>query len=132
MKGKQYMRPVRMNMWVERRSYTLFMLREMTAVFVAGYSLFLLVLLFRATQGPAAVAAFAQGLKSPISIILHLIALAMAIYHSITWFDAGSKAMPVWRGENRVNPSLILASQYLAWIGASVVVGYLALRVGRG
>ena len=132
MRGKQYMRPVRMNMWMERRSYTLFMLRELTAVFVAGYSLFLLFLLYRATQGPGALAAFAQGLKSPISIILHLIALVMAVYHSVTWFDAGAKAMPVWRGENRVSPSLIAASQYLGWIGASVVVGYLAYRVGRG
>ena len=65
-------------------------------------------------------------------MVLHLVALAMAVYHSITWFDAGAKAMPVWRGENRVNPSLIAASQYLAWIGASLVVGYLVFRIGRG
>ena len=132
MKGKEYMRPVSVNMWVERRSYTLFMLRELTAVFVAGYSLFLLFLLYRASQGPGALASFTAGLRSPISTVLHLIALAMAVYHSITWFDAGAKAMPVWRGENRVSPSLIAASQYLAWIGASVVVGYLAFRIGRG
>src|SRR3989442_3219822 len=129
MKGKQYVRPVSLNMWVERRSYALFMLRELTAVFVAAYALFLIYLIFRATQGPEAFVAFAQSFKSPVSIGLHLIAVAMSAYHSVTWFQAGAKAMPVWRGEQRVSPVLLAASQYLAWIGASVVVGWLVFRL---
>jgi fumarate reductase subunit C len=36
MKGKEYVRPVGANWWLRKRSYTLFMLRELTAVFVAG------------------------------------------------------------------------------------------------
>src|ERR1051325_5416446 len=84
MKGKEYVRPVGANWWLLKRSYTLFMLRELTAVFVGGYAIFLVILLYRAGQGPEAFASFAEELKSPVSIALHLIALAMALYHTIT------------------------------------------------
>ena len=38
MKGKEYVRPRAANWWLEKKSYTLFMLRELTALFVAGYA----------------------------------------------------------------------------------------------
>src|SRR5262245_55618775 len=72
MKGKEYIRPIPRNWWLTKRSYTLFMIRELTAVFVGGYAIFLLFLIYRASQGPEAFNAFVDGLKSPFSIILHI------------------------------------------------------------
>src|SRR5262249_55309397 len=59
MKGKEYVRPMPSNWWLKKRNYTLFMVRELTAVFVAGYAIFLLVLIYRASQEPLAFFAFA-------------------------------------------------------------------------
>jgi fumarate reductase subunit C len=132
MKGKEYIRPVSANWWLRKRSYTLFMLRELTAVFVAGYALFLLVLLYRAHQGLLTFTAFALGLMSPLSIVLHVLALAMAVYHSITWFNLTPKAMVVWRGEEKVNPALIAGVNYVVWVIVSVVVAWIVIAASRG
>ena len=131
MKGKEYIRPVGANWWLRKQSYTLFMLRELTAVFVAGYAVFLLVLIYKAGQEPDAFTQFAQGLKSPVSIVLHLLVLAMAVFHSVTWFNATPKAMVLWRGEERVSPSLIVTASYVAWVVISAVVAGLALAASR-
>jgi fumarate reductase subunit C len=132
MKGKEYVRPMPATWWLQKRPYTLFMLREFTAVFVAGYAVFLIVLLDRALQGPDVFRAFVQGLKSPVSIVLHLIVLAMAAYHSATWFDSMAKVLVFWRGEERVSPASVVASGYVAWAVASAVVVLVALALARG
>ena len=132
MKGKEYVRPMPATWWLKRRPYTLFMLREFTAVFVAGYAIFLIVLVARAGQGPGVFAAFVEGLKSPVSIALHLIVLAMTAYHSATWFNSMAKVVVLWRGEERVSPASIVASGYVGWVVASLVVVAIALVLARG
>src|SRR5262249_39337466 len=132
MKGKEYLRPTSANWWMQKRSYTQFMLRELTAVFVAGYALFLLVLLYRVHQGLVAFTAFAVGLVSPVSIVLHVVALAMALYHTFTWFNLTPKAMVVWRGEEKVNPMLIAGVNYVAWAVVSALIAWIAITVARG
>src|SRR5438876_12333064 len=82
MKGKQYVRPMPANWWLLKQSYTVFMLREFTELFVAGYAIFLIVMVYRALQVPDVFAAFVAELKSPVSIALHLVVLLMTAYHS--------------------------------------------------
>ena len=122
MTGKQYVRPVQSNWWLQKRCYTLFMVRELTSAFIAAYSIFLIVLVWRASQGSDAFVAFVEGLKSPLSIALHLLALIAAIYHSITWFNLTPKIMVIWRGEEKVSPVLIAGANYALWLIMSVVV----------
>src|SRR4051794_40065933 len=100
---KEYRRPVRSDWFLQKKSYTLFMLRELTAVFAAGYAIFLIVLVSRASQGPAAFDALVASLSSPLSIVLHLLVLAMVLYHAYTWFSLLPKVAVLWRGEERVN-----------------------------
>ena len=132
MKGKEYVRPMPATWWLEKRPYTFFMLREFTALFVAGYAIFLIVLVARAGQGPDVFAAFVEGLKSPVSIALHLIVLAMTAYHSATWFNSMAKVVVLWRGEERVSPTAIIASGYVAWVVVSAAVVGIALALARG
>src|SRR5258706_16343559 len=70
-KGKEYVRPIPPNWWLRKRSYTLFMIRELTAVFVGGYAVFLLFLLFRASQGTVQFHQFVLILYSMPSVLLH-------------------------------------------------------------
>lgn len=67
---KDYVRPVSATWWLKRRTYFLFMLRELTCVFVGGYAL-LLLLLAKHRDDPQA---FAGLLDSPLLIALQLIA----------------------------------------------------------
>ena len=72
----------------------------------------------------AAFHAFFQWLQSPLSIALHLAALPLVVYHSITWFNLTPKVMVLWRGEERVSPILIAGSNYAAWIVVSYLVAW--------
>ena len=96
------------------------------------HRVFLIVLVYRATQGQDAFTAFVQGLKSPVSIVLHLLVLAMAAYHSATWFNSMAKVLVLWRGEERVSPGTIIASGYFLWAVVSVVIVGIALAASRG
>jgi fumarate reductase subunit C len=132
MKGKEYVRPHSAGWWLAKRSYTLFMLREATALFVGGYAIFLIVLIARAAQEQDAFVSFVEGLKSPVSIVLHLIALAMTAYHSATWMSSIPKATALWRGDERVSPGTLISAGYLSWLLASVLVVLIASVLLRG
>src|SRR2546422_2253927 len=121
MKGKEYVRPLSSSWYLQRPSWTRFILRELTAVFVGAYAIFLLVLVYRA-HDEQAFSAFYEGLRSPVSLVFHLLVLVMAFYHSITWFNLAPMALPLQRGEERVPPTLISGSLYAAWVIVSVII----------
>jgi len=117
-KTKEYIRPMPANWWMMKKTFVLFIVRELTCVFVGGYALFLLVLVARRERPEA----FAAWLNSPLLIVLQIIALPMLLYHSITWINLTPKVMVVWRGEERVSPLLIAGANYVAWAIISIVI----------
>ena len=127
MSVKEYRRPWnKTTWWLERPTWILFMVRELTAVFVGGYALLLLIMVSKANDAEA-FKACVESLKSPLWVVLHLITLGMVVFHTATWFQLTPQAMPVWRGEEKVSPSLIIASNYVAWVVVSGVVAWFAL-----
>jgi fumarate reductase subunit C len=122
-KSKEYIRPMPSNWWLKRRSYFLFMVRELTCVFVGGYALFLVILASRLGDQKA----FGELLVNPWVIALQVISLPMVLYHTVTWLNLTPQVLVVWRGETRVNPVLIAGVHYLAWIVVSVVVLWVVL-----
>ena len=126
---KPYRRPVPNTWWLERRPYLLFMIRELTAVFVGAYCVFLLFFIYKLGKGPEAYQGMLDALKSPLSIILHLIALAFAIYHSVTWFNLTPRIMVLQIGEERVPSFLIAGANFAAWLGLSVILAWVIIRV---
>jgi fumarate reductase subunit C len=108
--------------WLSKRNYLLFMLRELTSVFIAAFLILYLVQLARLSQGAEAYAAFLSGLASPGWIIFHLLVLVAALYHSITFFNLTPKIVVVRRGEERVPPIVIAGSHYVAWLVISVII----------
>ncbi len=117
-KTKEYIRPMPANWWMTKKTFVLFIVRELTCVFVGGYALFLLVLVARRDEPQA----FVDWLNFPLLIALQIIALPMVLYHSITWFNLTPKVMVVWRGEERVSPLLIAGANYVAWAIISIVI----------
>jgi fumarate reductase subunit C len=116
--AKQYVRPMPALWWLKRKSYLLFMIRELTAVFVGGYAIFLLALAMRRDDPEA----FSALLKSPVVIALQIIALPMVLYHAITWINLTPKVLVLWRGEERVSPALIAGANYVAWAIVSIAI----------
>ena len=124
-----YHRPVPNTWWLKRKPYILFMIRELTSVFVAGYCIFLLVLVYKLTQGANAYGNFMAALKSPSSVELHLITLAFVLYHTITWFNLTPKILVLYRGEDRISQGLVAGTFYTGWVVVSVIVALLVLGV---
>ncbi len=116
--SKEYIRPMPAMWWLKRKTYFLFMVRELTCVFVGAYALFLLVLAARRDDPQA----FAALLNSRFSIALQIMALPMVLYHSITWLNLTPKVIVLWRGEERVSPTLIAGAHYVAWVLVSIVI----------
>ena len=124
---KPYVRPMPATWWLRRQSYFLFMMREFSSVFIAVYVVMFLVMIDRLSQGREAYEQYMEGLKSPLAILFHVLALAFALLHTVTWFQATPKAMAVWKGEERVPASMLIIPNYVAWAVASAVIAWIVL-----
>ena len=118
-----YHRPHPWNWFLKRRGYVRFMVRELTAVFVGAYLVFLIVTLGRLGSGQSAFVAFLAEISHPLWRVLHGIVLVAALWHSITWFNLTPRAMPVFRGDVRISDPLVaIAMGYLPWIVVSILI----------
>lgn len=106
--------------------YLRYMAREITSLFVGAYCVLLVLGLRSLAAGQPSYEAFLLALRSPASIIFHLLALAAALYHAGTWFNATQKAMPIQLGEEFVPGNLISGAHYVAWAVLSIVILFLA------
>ena len=126
---KPYIRPMPKTWFMQNTRYRLFMIRELTSVFISGYLVFLLVWLHRVSQGPQPFEAMVQATRSPLAIVLHLLAFAAALYHSVTWFNLTPQVMPVRIGEDCVpRPIVAVAMGYLPWLVLSGLIIWGVLR----
>ncbi len=105
--------------------YLRYMSREITSIFVGAYCLLLVVGLQRLASGPTAWEGFLLGLRSADSIVFHLLALAAAVYHATTWFNATQKAMPIQIGEDFVPGNVISGAHYVVWVVLSFAILFL-------
>jgi fumarate reductase subunit C len=80
--------------WRRRSAHRWYMLREVSALFIAAEALLLLAGLLCPQRGEAAFAAWRAVLGSPWSIGLHALALPFVAYHAITWFQVMPKTAP--------------------------------------
>jgi len=127
-KRREYVRAMPTTWWLQRPSYLRFMLRELGSGVLAAYALLLLRMLQLAGDPPA----FTQlmlALTRPVSIVLHVVALAFALLNSFTTFQLAPRALKLHRGEEQIPDHLVSGAHYLAWVVISV--GLLALVLVR-
>jgi len=126
MSRKPYVREMTSE-WIFRHPrYLRYMTREFSCLFIGAWTLMLVWGLGQLAQGPAAWAAFLECLRSPASIVFHVVALAFATYHSITWFNLTPKALPLQVGEDFVPGAAIAGAHFAGWAVLSGLVLYLA------
>jgi fumarate reductase subunit C len=127
-RARAYRRPISVWWWLEKRSYFVFMMRELSSLFVAWTVVFLLVLLGAVAGGEDDYRSFLDWAASPWVVVLNLVALGFLLLHTVTWFDLTPKAMVVRLGGRRVSAAVILASQYAGWAAVSAFVLWLVTR----
>ena len=121
-----YTRP--MSGWYIRNPYfTWYIVREVTALFLAVYAIVLLTGLSALARGAESYDKWLAFLASPFSIGLHILVLVAALYNSYSWFKVSPKAMPpVYIGTNKLSESAIVGGQYVAAIVLTLAILILA------
>jgi fumarate reductase subunit C len=114
--------------WLEKWAYLAFILREGSCVFVAWLVVYLLLIVRAVVDGPASYARFLEWSATPWVLTLNVLSFLFMVYHAITFFDAAPQAMVVHVGRKRVPAHVVLAGHYVAWLAASVLVGWLLLE----
>ena len=123
-----YRRRVSVWWWLQNRSYTGFVLRELTSVFVAFFAVVYLWQLRALAQGPEAYGQFLARLKAPLVLALDTVAFLFVLFHAITWFNLAPKAMVVRLRGKRVPDGVIVGLNYAAWLVLSGAVAFVLLR----
>ena len=141
--------------WTKKPTYFLFVLRELSCIFVAWFVVFLLMLVYAVGRGEAAYQRFLEWASSPVVVVVNLVALAFVVLHTVTWFaltpqamvvrsPLGSRQVPamkevrvagrfvpaatVIRVGGRVPAGMVVASQYLGLIVVSAFIAWLVLQ----
>jgi fumarate reductase subunit C len=123
-----YREPVSTWWWLRRRSYVLFILREVSSLFVAWSVAFVLLLVRAVGKGPGNYADFLDWADTPWVVLLNIVSLAFIVYHSVTWFQLTPKAMAVRLRGRRVPGAAIAGSAFAGWVVVSLFVAWLLLR----
>ncbi|MEV4838086.1 hypothetical protein AB0K05_26480 [Nonomuraea sp. NPDC049486] len=114
-------------LWFARsRRYTIFVLRELTSVFVAWTVAYLLLMIAALTGG--GYAGFVALAGRPWMIVVNVVALAATCFHAITFLNLAPKATVVRLDGWRVPAWMIQGGNHSAWLLVSAVVAYVVLR----
>ncbi|MGH3556469.1 MAG: fumarate reductase subunit C [Mycobacterium sp.] len=124
---RAYRQPVARNWWAKRRSYLIFMLREISCVFVAWFVVYLLLLVHATGAGRDAYVRFLDWSANPFVVALNVVALVFLLLHAVTWFGLAPRAIVVHIRGHRVAASAILAGHYAAWLVISAFVAWLVV-----
>jgi fumarate reductase subunit C len=119
---KWYRRRVSVWWWLQNRSYTAFVLRELTSVFVAFFALVSLWLVRALVHGPEAYAHVLAKLRTPAFLAVDGLAFLFVLFHAITWFNLAPSAIVVRLRGKRLPDWVVAGLNYLACAILSGVV----------
>jgi len=120
---KPYIRKMPATWWLRNRAYFWFMMRELTAVFMAVYCVLLLVMVYRLKQSNSSFFDFLLSiLENPFSIAFHFLAFVAAMYHTWTWFALVPKVFVIRLGEEKVPPLLLVLGHWVGWFVVTAVL----------
>ena len=123
-----YRRPVSTWWWTRKRSYFVFVMRELSSIFVAWFVVYLVLFVYAVGQGEAAYRRFLDWAASPWVTVLNVVALVFVLLHTVTWFNLTPQAMAVRVAGRRVPSFHIIAGQYTGLVVVSAFVLWLVTR----
>jgi fumarate reductase subunit C len=114
--------------WTRKRTYVVFVLRELSSVFIAWFVVFLALLVWAVVRSEAAYRSFLDWAASPWVVAVNVVALAFVLLHTVTWFALTPQAMEVRLDGRKVPPFHIIAGQYTGLVVVSLFVLWLVTR----
>ena len=122
-----YVRPMQ-GWWRRDPFFVRYMVREATALAVLAYAIVLMVGVVRLAQGEAAWNGWQQALRSPLSLLLHVVLLVSFVVHAHSWFEIMPKTMPlIFVKGQRLAAATIQRAGWAATVVVTVAVFALAL-----
>ena len=122
-----YQRRMSVFWWVHKRSYFLFVMRELSSLFVAWFVVYLLMFIAAVGGGAEKYDAFLDRASSLPFLVVNAVALAFLVLHTITWFALTPQAMVLNLGGRRVPGVLIIAAQYVGLAAVSAFIYWLVV-----
>lgn len=113
--------------WLGKLSYTKFITRELTSVFVAYCAIVLLIQTWCLARGQEAYDRFLSWLQSPTVVSIHVVVLLAVLFHTMTWLSLAPKALVLHIGRRRIPDAMVVVAHYAAWLIASALVAWLVL-----
>jgi fumarate reductase subunit C len=123
-----YRRPIPVFWWTRRRSYFLFVMRELSSLFVAWLVGYLLLLVYAIGQSDTAYQGFLDGASAPWVVAVNIIGLAFLVLHTVTWFQLTPKAVVLHLRGRTVPGWLVILSQYIGLVVVSALVVWLVTK----
>ena len=124
---RAYSQPIDRYWWAKRRSYLLFMLREISCIFVAWFVVYLLLLVHATSAGRDSYMRFLGWSANPLVVAVNVVALFFLLLHAVTWFSLAPRAMVFHVRGRRVPARAVLAGHYAAWLVVSAVVAWVVM-----
>ncbi|GAA0433061.1 hypothetical protein Acor_07030 [Acrocarpospora corrugata] len=113
--------PPRDRLWfLRRRAYLVFVLRELTSLFVAWSAVYLILLLDAFADG--ALPAFWDWAGTPWVLALNVVALAAVTFHAVTFLNLAPKATVIRLDGWRVPDFMIVGGNFSAWLAVSALI----------
>jgi fumarate reductase subunit C len=121
-------RPISTWWWLRKRTYFVFVMRELSSLFVGWFVLYLLLLVRAVTQGDAAYQDFLDRASHPVLVVINVVGFLFIVLHTVTWFLVTPQAMaPQVRGKPVPAP-LIIGALYAGLAVVSAVIWWLVTR----
>lgn len=123
-----YRRPVSTFWWTRKRTYLLFVLRELSSLFVGWFVIYLLFFFSAVARGAAAYRSFLEVAAHPVLVVINTVALLFLLLHVVTWFLLTPQAMAIRLGSRRVPRWPIVVAEYIGLVVVSIFVFWLVTR----
>jgi fumarate reductase subunit C len=120
-----YTRRIPLFWWLRKRTYFVFVMRELSSIFIAWFVVFLLLFARAVGRGEAAYVDFLDWAASPAVVTLNVVAAAFLVVHTITWFNLTPQAMDLRLGGRPVPGVVVIAAQYAGLLVVSTAVWWL-------
>ena len=127
LEARYYRQRVPLLWWARRRSYAVFMLRELSSLFVALFVVELLLLVRAVADGTPAYQDFLDAMANPAVIVVNGVALAFVLLHAVTFANLTPRAMVVRIRGRTVPPRAVLAGVYLGWLLVTAFLAWLVV-----
>jgi fumarate reductase subunit C len=121
-------RPISTWWWLRKRTYFVFVMRELSSLFVAWFVLYLLLLIRAISRGDAAYQDFLDWAASPVVVVVNVVAFVFIVLHTVTWFGVTPQAMALQVRGKPVPALLVIGAQYVGLAVMSAFIWWLVTR----